>query len=46
MLPSMTQSAVEDWRFEDVRGTGAPDVVDMTDNGGLRGFYEREQDDR
>ncbi|UKZ54352.1 hypothetical protein TrVGV298_008160 [Trichoderma virens] len=45
MLPSMTQSAVEDWRFEDVRGKGALDVVVMTENGGLRGFYERDEDD-
>ncbi|UKZ71160.1 uncharacterized protein TrAtP1_012121 [Trichoderma atroviride] len=45
MLPSMTQSAVEDWRFEHVRGTGALDVVVMSENGGLRGFYERDEDD-
>lgn len=45
VFPSMAQSAVEDWRFEDVRGTGALDVVVMTENGGLCGFYEREEDD-
>ncbi|KID75520.1 Toxin subunit YenB [Metarhizium brunneum] len=45
-LPGITQSVVEDWCFEDVRGIGVLDVVVMAENGGLRGFYEHDEDDR
>ncbi|KAF5137043.1 Mono(ADP-ribosyl)transferase SpvB [Metarhizium anisopliae] len=40
------RSAVEDWCFEDVRDIGVLDVVVMAENGGLRGFYEHDEDDR
>jgi RHS repeat-associated protein len=44
VAPSTAQSAATGWHFEDIRGNRLLDVVVVTADGSLRGFYEREED--